>query len=134
MKKACYNCGGVDHLSYDCGKWVDHERSWAKNNNTHRNRSPRTVIHKPKRSPMRTTRPNMNDAQPKRTSFINQQIHMLKGLFKENQQLELNLEFQGFPLFVAAAQDKLILLDQRDKIGRLSEDKNKKRFKKYRSG
>nr|GEW39226.1 hypothetical protein [Tanacetum cinerariifolium] len=69
MKKACYNCSGVDHLSYDCGKWVDHERSWAKNNNTHRSRSPRTVIHNPNRSPMRPTRPNMNDAHPKRTSF-----------------------------------------------------------------
>nr|GFB48564.1 hypothetical protein [Tanacetum cinerariifolium] len=27
MKKACYNCGGVDHLSYNYGKWVDHGRS-----------------------------------------------------------------------------------------------------------
>nr|GEY30911.1 ribonuclease H-like domain-containing protein [Tanacetum cinerariifolium] len=27
MKKACYNCGSVDHLSYDCGKWVDQGRS-----------------------------------------------------------------------------------------------------------
>nr|GEV22831.1 hypothetical protein [Tanacetum cinerariifolium] len=34
--EACYNCGGVDHLSYNCGKWVDHGRSWAKNNNTHK--------------------------------------------------------------------------------------------------
>nr|GEX00019.1 reverse transcriptase domain-containing protein [Tanacetum cinerariifolium] len=33
---ACYKCGGVDHLSYNCGKWVDHGRSWAKNNNTHK--------------------------------------------------------------------------------------------------
>nr|GEZ51835.1 ribonuclease H-like domain-containing protein [Tanacetum cinerariifolium] len=36
MKKACYNCGGVDHLSCNCRKWVDHGRSWAKNNNTHK--------------------------------------------------------------------------------------------------
>nr|GEV39149.1 hypothetical protein [Tanacetum cinerariifolium] len=36
----------------------------------------------------------------------------VRGLFKENQQSELNLEFQGFLLFVAVAQDKLILLDQ----------------------
>nr|GEZ24189.1 hypothetical protein [Tanacetum cinerariifolium] len=27
MKKACYNYGGVDHLSYNYGKWVDHGRS-----------------------------------------------------------------------------------------------------------
>nr|GEZ89922.1 hypothetical protein [Tanacetum cinerariifolium] len=65
MKKTFYNCGGVDHLSYDCGKLVNHERSWAKNNNTHKSRSPRTVTH---RLPMRTNRPNTNDAKQKRTS------------------------------------------------------------------
>nr|GEU69278.1 putative ribonuclease H-like domain-containing protein [Tanacetum cinerariifolium] len=42
MKKACYNCGGIDHLSYNCGKWVEHGRSWPKNNNTHKSRTPRT--------------------------------------------------------------------------------------------
>nr|GEZ19658.1 hypothetical protein [Tanacetum cinerariifolium] len=94
-KKACYNCGGVDHLSYNCGKWVEHGRSWAKNNNTHKGMPPRPAIHKPNRSPMRPTRPNMNaaprsnNARPKTT------------------------------------QDLMIILIQRvkrDKIGRLSED------------
>nr|GEZ43094.1 hypothetical protein [Tanacetum cinerariifolium] len=42
MKRACYNCGSVDHLSYDYSKWVDHGRSWAKNNNTHKSRTPKT--------------------------------------------------------------------------------------------
>nr|GEY91077.1 ribonuclease H-like domain-containing protein [Tanacetum cinerariifolium] len=69
MKKACYNCGSVDHLSYNCGKWVDHGRTWAKNNNTHKSRTPRTVFHKTGRPPMRTNRPYMNAAQSKRTSF-----------------------------------------------------------------
>nr|GEU39934.1 putative ribonuclease H-like domain-containing protein [Tanacetum cinerariifolium] len=69
MKRACYNCGSVDHLSYNCNKWVDHGRSWAKNNNTHKSKSPRTVIHKPNRPPIRTNSPYMNAAQPKRTSF-----------------------------------------------------------------
>nr|GFA52704.1 hypothetical protein [Tanacetum cinerariifolium] len=55
--------------------------------------------------------------------FIKKHIHILACLFKENQQSELNLKFQGFPLFIDAAQDKLILLDQRDKIGRFSKDK-----------
>nr|GEU54520.1 putative ribonuclease H-like domain-containing protein [Tanacetum cinerariifolium] len=50
-------------------KWVDHGRSWAKNNNTHKSMSPRPAIHKPYRPPMRPVRPNMNVAQPKRTSF-----------------------------------------------------------------
>nr|GEY58240.1 putative reverse transcriptase domain-containing protein [Tanacetum cinerariifolium] len=35
-KRACYNCGDFDHLAYDCCKWVDHGRSWEKNNNTHK--------------------------------------------------------------------------------------------------
>nr|GFC02593.1 ubiquitin hydrolase [Tanacetum cinerariifolium] len=35
-KRACYNCGDFDHLAYDCYKWVDHGRSWVKNNNTHK--------------------------------------------------------------------------------------------------
>nr|GEU68821.1 putative ribonuclease H-like domain-containing protein [Tanacetum cinerariifolium] len=45
------------------------KRSWAKNNNTHQSRTPRTVFHKTGRPPMRTNRPYMNAAQPKRTYF-----------------------------------------------------------------
>nr|GEW56460.1 hypothetical protein [Tanacetum cinerariifolium] len=67
--KACYNCGCFDHLSYDCGKWVDQGKSWGKNIYTHKSRSPRTVFHKHGRPPMRTNRPNMNGGQPKRTYF-----------------------------------------------------------------
>nr|GFB00540.1 hypothetical protein [Tanacetum cinerariifolium] len=75
---ACYNCGGVDHLSYNCGKWVDHERSWAKNNNTHKSMPPRLAIHKLNISPMRPTRPNtnaaprsnVNNARPKTTQDL----------------------------------------------------------------
>nr|GEU61130.1 hypothetical protein [Tanacetum cinerariifolium] len=48
---------------------VDQGKIWAKNNYTHKSRSPRTVFYKSDRSPTRTTRPNMNVAQPKRTSF-----------------------------------------------------------------
>nr|GEV38154.1 ribonuclease H-like domain-containing protein [Tanacetum cinerariifolium] len=69
IKEACYNCGGVDHLSYNYRKWVDHRRSWSKNNNTHKGMSPRPAIYRPYRPPMRPVRPNMNVAQPKRTSF-----------------------------------------------------------------
>nr|GEZ97577.1 hypothetical protein [Tanacetum cinerariifolium] len=38
-------------------------------NNTHKSILPRTVFHKSNRTPMRINRPNMNAAQPKRTSF-----------------------------------------------------------------
>nr|GEY59541.1 ribonuclease H-like domain-containing protein [Tanacetum cinerariifolium] len=67
--KACFKCGHFDHLAYDCGVWVNQGKTWAKNNYTHKSRSPRTVFHKTGRTPMRTNRPNMNVAQPKRTSF-----------------------------------------------------------------
>nr|GEV42135.1 ribonuclease H-like domain-containing protein [Tanacetum cinerariifolium] len=68
-KKACYNCGGINHLSYDYGKGVDHGSSWVKNNNTRKSMSPRPFIHRPYIPPIRPVRPNMNVAQPKRTSF-----------------------------------------------------------------
>nr|GEY39190.1 copia protein [Tanacetum cinerariifolium] len=44
-------------------------RLWAKNNNTHKSRTPRTVFHKTGRPQMRTNILNMNVAQPKRTYF-----------------------------------------------------------------
>nr|GEY37999.1 putative ribonuclease H-like domain-containing protein [Tanacetum cinerariifolium] len=50
-------------------KRVDRGSSWAKNNNTHKSKTPRTVFYKTGRPPTRTNRPYMNDAQPKRTSF-----------------------------------------------------------------
>nr|GEW94577.1 ubiquitin hydrolase [Tanacetum cinerariifolium] len=66
--KACFNCGYFDRLSYDCCKWVEKGKSRPKNN-THKSIPPRTVFHKFDRTPMRINRPNMNVAQPKRTSF-----------------------------------------------------------------
>nr|GFA07818.1 hypothetical protein [Tanacetum cinerariifolium] len=65
---AYFNCGGFDHLSYDCGKWVDMGKSRTKNN-THKSMPPRTVFHKSDKTPMKINRPNMNVAQPKMTSF-----------------------------------------------------------------
>nr|GEZ56620.1 reverse transcriptase domain-containing protein [Tanacetum cinerariifolium] len=68
--KACYNCGCFDHLSYDCGKWADQGKSWAKNNYTHKSRSPRTVFHKTDRTPAAVNRPNVNNARPKTTQDL----------------------------------------------------------------
>nr|GEZ00897.1 hypothetical protein [Tanacetum cinerariifolium] len=50
-------------------KWVDHGRSWAKNNNTHKSMSPIPDIHRPYRPPIRPVRSNINVAQHERTSF-----------------------------------------------------------------
>nr|GEY66664.1 hypothetical protein [Tanacetum cinerariifolium] len=67
--KACFKCGQFDHLAYDYAVWEKQGKTWPKNNNTHKSMSPRNVFHKTSRQPMRTNRPNMNDAQPKRISF-----------------------------------------------------------------
>nr|GFA56020.1 ubiquitin hydrolase [Tanacetum cinerariifolium] len=60
-KKACYRCGGIDHLSYDCGLGVKKGRTCPKNNYTHRSMPPRPATHRPYRPHMR---PNMNSAWP----------------------------------------------------------------------
>nr|GFB68579.1 hypothetical protein [Tanacetum cinerariifolium] len=61
-KKACFNCGDFNHLTYDCRKRVK------------KNFTPRPVAHRPYRPLQRPVRTNMNDARPNRTSF-NKQAH-----------------------------------------------------------
>nr|GEW17751.1 hypothetical protein [Tanacetum cinerariifolium] len=63
-------------------KWVDHGRTWVKNNNTHKSRLPKTVFHKTDRPPMRTNRPYMNAVQLKRTSFYKPAHSYLKRPFQ----------------------------------------------------
>nr|GEX27821.1 ribonuclease H-like domain-containing protein [Tanacetum cinerariifolium] len=67
--RACFYCGHFDHLSYDCGLGVKKRRPCPKNNCSNKSMTPRAVIHKSYRPPMRPVRPNMNVTQPKRTSF-----------------------------------------------------------------
>nr|GEZ61789.1 ubiquitin hydrolase [Tanacetum cinerariifolium] len=66
-KKTCFNCGNFDHLAYDCGMGVKKGRTCP--SNSHKTTLPRTVIHKPYRPPIRPMKPNMNAAQPNKTSF-----------------------------------------------------------------
>nr|GEV62621.1 ubiquitin hydrolase [Tanacetum cinerariifolium] len=84
--KACFNCGHFDHLSYNCGFRVKIGRSSPKNNYTHRSLPPRLDIHRPYRPPMRLVRPNMNAAQPKRTSFYKPAHSYNKRPFQETTQ------------------------------------------------
>nr|GFA75865.1 putative ribonuclease H-like domain-containing protein [Tanacetum cinerariifolium] len=49
--KACFKCGQFDHLAYNCGVWMEQGKTWAKNNYTHKSRSPKTVFHKTDRTP-----------------------------------------------------------------------------------
>nr|GEU88855.1 hypothetical protein [Tanacetum cinerariifolium] len=68
--KACFNCGEFDHLSYDCGKWVDQRKSWPKNNYTDKSMSSKDVFHKTGTSPTRINRSNVNSARPKTTQDL----------------------------------------------------------------
>nr|GEU86717.1 hypothetical protein [Tanacetum cinerariifolium] len=80
--KACFNCGDFDHLSYDYGKWVEQRKTRPKNNYTHKSIPPRAVVHKNIKSPLRTNRPNMNAAQPKRTYFYKPAHSFVKRPFQ----------------------------------------------------
>nr|GEX92045.1 hypothetical protein [Tanacetum cinerariifolium] len=68
-KNACFNCGDFNHLAYDCRKRVKQVTSRSQNN-THKSFTPRPVVHKPFRPPMRPMRSNMNGVRPNITSFI----------------------------------------------------------------
>nr|GEX61655.1 ubiquitin hydrolase [Tanacetum cinerariifolium] len=85
-KKACYNCGHFDHLSYDCGLGVKIGRSSPKNNYTHMSMTPRSAINRPYRPPMRPMRPNINDARPIKTSFYKPAHSYTKRPFQETTQ------------------------------------------------
>nr|GEV08646.1 hypothetical protein [Tanacetum cinerariifolium] len=80
--KACFKCGHLDHLAYDCGVWVEQRKTCAKNNYTHKSKTPRNVLHKTGKTPMRPNRPNMNSAQPKRTSFAKPTHSYIRRLFQ----------------------------------------------------
>nr|GEU56190.1 hypothetical protein [Tanacetum cinerariifolium] len=67
QNKACFKCGYFDHLASNCGVWVDKGETWPKNNFAHKNVTPRDVLLKTGKTPI--SRPNMNVAQPKMTSF-----------------------------------------------------------------
>nr|GEU46253.1 ubiquitin hydrolase [Tanacetum cinerariifolium] len=83
--RACFNCGHFDHLSYDCGLGVK-KGTTRPHNNTHKSMPPRPAIHRPYRPPMRPIRPNMNAAQPKRTSFYKHVHSYNKRPFQETTQ------------------------------------------------
>nr|GEV87776.1 ubiquitin hydrolase [Tanacetum cinerariifolium] len=85
-KKACYNCGHFDHLSYDCRLGVKIGRSSPKNNYTHMSMTPRSAINRPYRPPMRPMRPNMNAARPIKTSFYKPAHSYTKRPFQETTQ------------------------------------------------
>nr|GEZ05683.1 copia protein [Tanacetum cinerariifolium] len=67
-KKACFNCGDLNHLAYDCSKRVK-KGTYRSQNNTHKSFTPNPIVHRPYKPPMRTMRPNMNAPQPNRISF-----------------------------------------------------------------
>nr|GEW22514.1 uncharacterized mitochondrial protein AtMg00810-like [Tanacetum cinerariifolium] len=69
QNKACFKCGYFDHLASNCGVWADNWEPWPNNNYAHKNVTPKVVLLKTGRTPIRVNRPNMNVVQPKMTSF-----------------------------------------------------------------
>nr|GEY04079.1 ribonuclease H-like domain-containing protein [Tanacetum cinerariifolium] len=69
QNKACFKRGYFDHLASNCGIWVDNGETWPKDNYTHKNMTPKAVLLKPGTTPIVVSRPNINVAQPKMTSF-----------------------------------------------------------------
>nr|GEY58045.1 ribonuclease H-like domain-containing protein [Tanacetum cinerariifolium] len=70
-KKACFNCGHFDHLSNNCRKRVKKGTSRSQNN-TYERFTPRPIVHRPYRPPVKPMRTNMNGARPNRTYFYKQ--------------------------------------------------------------
>nr|GEY23651.1 hypothetical protein [Tanacetum cinerariifolium] len=70
-KKACYNCGDFSHLAYDWRKMVKKGTSRSQNK-THESFTPKPVVHRPFKPPVRSMRSNMNGARPNKTSFNKQ--------------------------------------------------------------
>nr|GEY75630.1 hypothetical protein [Tanacetum cinerariifolium] len=83
-KRACFNCGHFDHLSYDCGLGVKKGRTCP--TYTHKSITPRPGDYKPYRPPMRPMRSNMNDLRPNRTSFYKPAHSYNKRPFQETTQ------------------------------------------------
>nr|GEW09685.1 hypothetical protein [Tanacetum cinerariifolium] len=69
QNKACFKCGYFDHLASNCGVWVEKGKTWLKDNYAHKSMTPRAVLLKTGTTPIVVSRPNMNVAQPKMTSF-----------------------------------------------------------------
>nr|GEX71775.1 ubiquitin hydrolase [Tanacetum cinerariifolium] len=132
-KKACFNCGDFSHLAYDCRKRVKNGTS-SSQNKTHESFESRPVAHRPYRPPVRPVRTNMNNARRNRTTFNKQAHSYANRPFQRTSAVRpqyrapwvpiVNRNFplltenfplvtQMLPLFVVAAQDMLILIDQR---------------------
>nr|GEZ43177.1 putative ribonuclease H-like domain-containing protein [Tanacetum cinerariifolium] len=102
-KNACFNCGDFNHLAYDCSKRVKMGTSRPQNN-THKNFTPRPIVHRPYRPPMR---PNMNAAQPNRTSFYKPAHSYTKRPFQRTS--AVRLQYRGLRVPPAIYPTSLIM-------------------------
>nr|GFC52666.1 retrotransposon Orf1 [Tanacetum cinerariifolium] len=129
QNKACYNFGSFDHLEFNCKHdiWVDKGKTWIRVNHaqdsmkytsTYKSMTPRAVLLKSCTKPIAinrrfsTTRPTLNSAKPKMTSFVKTTHSNVKIPLKENQQLKIKFGFQMLDQkFILLAQ-KFPLLSQ----------------------
>nr|GEU29063.1 hypothetical protein [Tanacetum cinerariifolium] len=120
QNKACFKCGYFDHLTSNCGVWMENGKIWPKDNYAHKSVTPRAVLLKTGTTPIAVSRPNMNVAQPKMTSFAKTAHSNVKRPFQGKSEVKLNLEFQGFPLllnnFPLLSQLLLLIWEIREKL------------------
>nr|GFA04537.1 hypothetical protein [Tanacetum cinerariifolium] len=111
-KRACFNSGHVDHLSYDCGLGVK-KGTTKPQNNTHMSMPPRPAIHRPYRPPMR----------PK--------VQRLERELKAKTPIQKIDRVRSMPVMAWVPKQVCFLNRKlRNRIGILSEDKKKQRNKK----
>nr|GEW22415.1 hypothetical protein [Tanacetum cinerariifolium] len=73
-------------------------RACLKNNYTHKSMPPKTAMHKPNRSPMRPTRPNMNAAQSKWTSCYKPAYSYVKRPFQRRSAVGTTFQAPRVPI------------------------------------
>nr|GEZ15054.1 putative ribonuclease H-like domain-containing protein [Tanacetum cinerariifolium] len=88
QNKACIKCGYFDHLESNYGVWVDNDETWTKNNYTDKSMTPRAILLKPGTTLIVVSRPNMNLAQPKTTSFAKRAHSNVKRYFQRKSTVE----------------------------------------------
>nr|GEY20049.1 ubiquitin hydrolase [Tanacetum cinerariifolium] len=155
--KACFNCGDFNHLAYDCRKRVKRRTSRSQNK-THESFTPKPVVHRPFRPPVRPMRSNMNGAGPNKTSF-NKQAHSYANrplqrtstvndvkasacwVWKPVKSNSASIILKKYDYVDVRGRSRSVMAwvpkkdwfskgQLRDKIRRLSEDKKKQRDKK----
>nr|GFB60917.1 hypothetical protein [Tanacetum cinerariifolium] len=94
---------------YEHGESLEKEKTWPKNNFAHKNVTPRAVLLKTGRTPITISRPNMNVAQPKLTSFAKTTHSNVKRHF----QGKLAVRTQSRVPRISTVTEKILTVDSK---------------------